>query len=355
MVSRDEAKSTSRRDSIHPAILFYILLINFPILMKQGFKKASNLFVSGYSYCKSVLTGNVYAMGMPPAIGTELTNHCNLKCPECASGSGMMTRQRGFMDQGLYEKVISELSPYVYNVNLYFQGEPMLHPRFFSFLEMSRNLKTVVSTNGHFLSDGNPEKLVQSGLSKLIISLDGTNSETYSAYRCNGSFDTVIGGIKTVAEAKRRLKSPIKLEIQFLVNKLNENQIFPMRKLAKELEVTVRFKSMQVAVTENIGKWMPSNRRYSRYRLRNGTYSIKSSLPDRCSRMWFNPVITWDGKVVPCCFDKDAEYIMGDLNHNTFRDIWYGREYMDFRRSILKGRKLIGMCRNCTSGLRLLS
>ncbi len=323
--------------------------------MKQSISRASNLFVSGYSYVRGVVSGKGLIMGMPPAIATELTNHCNLKCPECASGSGLMTRERGFMDHGLYEKVISELSPYLYSANLYFQGEPMLHPRFFSFLEISRNIKTVVSTNGHFLSDGNPEKLVRSGLSKLIISLDGTNSETYSAYRYNGSFDTVMRGIKAVADAKRRLNSPMMLEIQFLVNRLNENQIFPMRKLASELGVRVRFKSMQVAVKENTGRWMPVNRRYSRYSLLNGTYSIKSSLPDRCLRMWFNPVITWDGKVVPCCFDKDAEYIMGDLNHDSFRDIWNGPEYRNFRRSILEGRKLIDMCRNCTSGLRLLS
>jgi radical SAM protein with 4Fe4S-binding SPASM domain len=229
----------------------------------------------------------------------------------------------------------------------------MLHPRFFSFLEISRNIKTVVSTNGHFLSDGKPEKLIRSGLSKLIISLDGTDSETYSEYRRNGSFDTVIAGIKAVVEAKKKSVSPMKIEIQFLVNRLNEHQTVPMLKLARELGVPVRFKSMQVAEKESIGKWMPGNSRFSRYRFRNGTYSIKSSLPDRCSRMWFNPVITWNGKVVPCCFDKDAEYIMGDLNYRSFRDIWNSSEYTNFRRSILSGRILIEMCRNCTSGLRL--
>ena len=54
-------------------------------------------------------------------------------------------------------------------------------------------------------------------------------------------------------------------------------------------------------------------------------------------RFWFNPVITWDGKVVPCCFDKDAEYVMGDLNQDSFREIWNGTKYRIFRKSILSG------------------
>jgi radical SAM protein with 4Fe4S-binding SPASM domain len=75
-------------------------------------------------------------------------------------------------------------------------------------------------------------------------------------------------------------------------------------------------------------------------------------LPDRCPRLWFNPVITWDGKVIPCCFDKNAEYIMGDLKLDSFRDIWDGPKYMIFRKSILSGRSMIEICRNCSSGLR---
>ena len=126
-----------------------------------------------------------------------------------------------------------------------------------------------------------------------------------------------------------------------------------MKKLASDLGVSLRLKSMQVVKKEDIGKWLPEDGRFGRYRLKGGEYSIKNSLPNRCSRMWFNPVSTWDGKVVPCCFDKDAEYIMGDLNHDSFREIWNGPKYTIFRKSILTGRDMIEMCRNCSSGLQL--
>jgi radical SAM protein with 4Fe4S-binding SPASM domain len=290
--------------------------------------------------------------GMPLSIGAELTNNCNLHCPECLSGSGLMLRDRGYMDIELFNKVISELRPYLYNINLYFQGEPMMHPLFFSFLRNSINMHTVVSTNGQFFSDENAEKIVRSGLSKLIISLDGIDQDTYSAYRINGTVNTVIDGIIKVTDAKKRYNSTLKIEIQFIVNRLNEHQIPQIRQLATRVKALLSLKSMQILNKEDIEKWLPLNRRFRRYKMKNGEYVIKNSLPDRCARLWFNPVITWDGKVIPCCFDKNAEHVMGDLNYDSFREIWDGPKYRIFRKSILSGRHMIEICRNCTSGLR---
>jgi radical SAM protein with 4Fe4S-binding SPASM domain len=319
--------------------------------MIKPFIKPANLTFAGYSYLKSSLTGIPFISGMPLAIGAELTNNCNLSCPECTTGSGKMDRERGFMDLDLFKKMINELRPYIYNINLYFQGEPMLHPGFFSFLENSLTTYTTVSTNGHFLSEENCEKIVKSGLNRLIISLDGTDQESYSAYRKNGNINTVLDGIQKVSAAKKKFKSSLKIEIQFLVNQLNEHQIPRAKELAKKLKVGLKFKSMQIYDKKDVATWLPLNGRFRRYRMEDGEYVIKSSLPGRCARLWFNPVITWDGKVLPCCFDKNGEFVMGDLNQDTFRDIWYGSKYRIFRKSILSGRHMIEICRNCTSGL----
>ncbi|MCX6253429.1 MAG: SPASM domain-containing protein, partial [Bacteroidia bacterium] len=108
----------------------------------------------------------------------------------------------------------------------------------------------------------------------------------------------------------------------------------------------------QIINKEDIGSWLPYQGRFRRYKMKKGEYVIKNSFPDRCARLWFNPVITWDGKVIPCCFDKNAEFVMGDLNNDSFREIWNGPKYKIFRKSILSGRHMIEICRNCTSGLR---
>jgi radical SAM protein with 4Fe4S-binding SPASM domain len=321
--------------------------------MTSRFVKPVNAMQSVFSYLMSSLARIPVICGMPVSVSAELTNNCNLSCPECASGSKTIKRKRGFMNIELYRKLISELSPYLYYINLYFQGEPMMHPQFFSFAGLSRNINTVVSTNGHFLSAENSEKLAVSGLKKLIVSLDGMDQKVYLIYRRNGDFGKVVEGIKNVASEIVRHNSSLKMEIQFLVNKHNEHQIPEAERFAKEIGARLKLKSMQIINSQDAEEWMPEYKKYGRYKKSDGRYIIKSSLPDRCMRLFFNPVITWDGKIIPCCFDKDAEFVMGDLNNETFKSIWNGERYNEFRKKILTGRNKIDICRNCTSGMNI--
>jgi radical SAM protein with 4Fe4S-binding SPASM domain len=319
--------------------------------MKGFFKRSSNLLVSSVSWTGNLLNKDFdKALGMPVFLNIELTNCCNLRCPECATGSGLLKRPAGFMDIALFEKITDELRPYLMNLNLYFQGESMMHPDFFSILELSKGIPVTLSTNGHYLVN-QPGRLISSGLRKLIVSVDGSDQNTYSAYRKGGNIETVFRGLEKIKEARKRTDSKMKVEIQMLVNSYNEHQIEEIRRIARLYNATFITKSMQVLSHRRIGYWMPSSESLKRYRLVNGEYHIKSKLPDRCARQWFNPVVTWEGKVVPCCFDKDAEYIMGDLTISTFREIWNGPEYRKFRREISANRCGIEMCCNCTSGL----
>ncbi|MBN1107824.1 MAG: SPASM domain-containing protein [Bacteroidales bacterium] len=310
-----------------------------------------NAFLVAFSYLQASLSHKPVVYGMPPALGVELTNHCNLKCPECSCGSELMTRNKGFMKTGLFEKIVSELGPYLLNLNLCFQGESMLHPQFFNLLAKCRHIHSSLSTNGHFLSPENADLIVKSGLNKLIVSLDGMDQQTYSLYRVNGNLETVLTGIQNVAEARSRFSSPMKLVIQFIVNRHNEHQIGQVRDFANKMKATLHLKSMQIINGNTHEAWIPSISKYARYRKTEEGYSLRSRLPDRCARLWFNPVITWDGNVLPCCFDKDAEHIMGNLLEESFRDIWNGPRYRLFRRSLLTERAMIDICRNCTSGL----
>ena len=69
--------------------------------------------------------------------------------------------------------------------------------------------------------------------------------------------------------------------------------------------------------------------------------------------MWQSCVITWDGQVIPCCFDKDASHSMGSVMEKSFKEIWFSKLYQNFRNALLHSRSEIEICKNCTEGLKV--
>jgi radical SAM protein with 4Fe4S-binding SPASM domain len=328
------------------------------LLQKQNYLRLKNSAQIVSSYFSSRYSGQPTISGMPISISIEPTTSCNLRCPECPSGLRSFTRPTGMLKDELFKKVINELAPTLSYLIFYFQGEPYLHPQFLSLVEYASQKKiyTATSTNAHYLNDENARKTVESGLNRLIISIDGTTQETYESYRIGGNLDKVIEGTKNILRWKKELRSVTPHVIfQFLVVKPNEHQIDDVKKLAKELGVDqVAFKTAQIYDYENGSELIPTLDRYSRYKKNGeGKFAIKNQLLDHCWKMWHSCVITWDGKVVPCCFDKDAHFVLGDLNQNTFREIWTGNKYQEFRSTLLRSRSEIQMCRNCTEGTKV--
>lgn len=295
---------------------------------------------------------------MPLAISVEPTTSCNLRCPECPSGLRAFTRPTGMLDPLFFKSIIDDIHKDLLYLIFYFQGEPYLNPAFLDLVKYatSKKIYTATSTNAHYLNDDNSRKTVESGLDRLIISIDGTTQETYESYRVGGNLDKVIEGARNIVKWKKELKSSTPHVIfQFLVVRHNEHQLDDITKLAREIGVDeVAFKTAQVYDYENGNDLIPENMKYSRYRQsENGKWEIKNNLLNHCWKLWHSCVVTWDGRIVPCCFDKDAEYLMGDLKKNTFNTIWKSSVYNNFRASVLRSRSEIEMCKNCTEGTRV--
>lgn len=296
--------------------------------------------------------------GYPVSVSIEPTTSCNLRCPECPSGLRSFTRDTGMLKKDFFRETIDQLSPELLYLIFYFQGEPYLNPDFLEMVKYahSKKLYTATSTNAHYLNDENARRTVESGLDRLIISIDGTTQDVYEQYRVGGNLSKVIEGAKNIVKWKRELKSKTPFVFfQFLVVKPNEHQIEDVKKLAEEVGVDeVRFKTAQVYDFANDpNQLIPTIDKFSRYRKTNGSYEFKGKLENHCWRLWHDPVITWDGLVVPCCFDKDAQHKLGNLRDKSFKEIWNNGEYKKFRTEILKGRKNIDICSNCSEGTKV--
>jgi MoaA/NifB/PqqE/SkfB family radical SAM enzyme len=171
----------------------------------------------------------------------------------------------------LFKDTINQIHKDLLYLVFYFQGEPYLNP---SFLEMvkfasEKNIYTATSTNAHYLNDANARQTIESGLDRLIISLDGTTQDVYQQYRVGGNVSKVIEGARNIVKWKKALNSKKPFVIfQFLVVRHNEHQIEDVKRLAREVGVDdVWFKTAQVYDYENDpNRLIPSNEKYSRYK-----------------------------------------------------------------------------------------
>jgi radical SAM protein with 4Fe4S-binding SPASM domain len=309
-------------------------------------------------YYHSRLSGRPVQYGLPISISIEPTTSCNLRCPECPSGLRSFTRPTGMLQEQVFTHAIDQLAPTLAYLIFYFQGEPYLNPKFLDMVRYAsdKGIYTATSTNAHYLTEDTARATIQSGLDRLIVSIDGTSQETYRQYRIGGSFEKVIEGTKNIIRLKKKFKSPTPHVIfQFLVVRPNEHQVPEVYRLADRLGVDqVVLKTAQIYDFVNGSDLIPVQEKYSRYKKKaDGTYVIKNSLDNHCWKMWHSCVITWDGKVVPCCFDKDAHHVLGDLNQESFSEIWFGDKYVQFRNSLLRSRKEIEICKNCTEGTKV--
>ncbi len=327
-------------------------------IKKLSVSKCINLLKVVFSYYLSRLFKKPIQAGLPFTVSIEPTTACNLRCPECPSGLRSFSRATGNLKTDFFRKTIDQIHNHLMYLIFYFQGEPYINPDFLDMVQYAneKNIYTITSTNGHFLNEKNARRTIESGLDRLIISLDGTTQEVYENYRKEGKLETVIQGAKNIVKWKKKLNSPTPHTIfQFLVVKPNEHQIDEVYKLAKEIGIDeVKLKSAQVYDFINGNPLIPDNQKYARYKkLSDGTYRVKNKLLNHCWKLWHSCVITWDGKVVPCCFDKDAQHVLGDLSKNSLSKIFYQQKYSDFRAELFKGRDQIDICKNCTEGCKV--
>lgn len=297
--------------------------------------------------------GRPVLWGMPTTLSIEPTTSCNLRCPECPSGLRSFSRPTGMLQDQLFEKVILQSKAHLSWLHLYFQGEPFLNPKFLEMVKFadSQKIFTSTSTNAHYLKEETVQEILKSGLKQLIVSMDGITQEVYEQYRVGGDLEKVKVGLCTLIREREKSNSMYpRIVLQFLVTGQNEHQLPKLKQWTQDMRVDeLQLKTTQIYDFENGSELIPSDLGYSRYvPSKDGKWKLKKKLENKCWRMWQGAVVTWDGKVVPCCFDKDASHVMGELKKQPLLDVWKSPAYQLFRNQLLADRSQIDICQNCT-------
>ena len=294
--------------------------------------------------------------GYPYEWELDTTNICQLKCPLCHTGLGTVNRDKGVMHFDLYKKVIDEIKDYCLWLSLYSWGEPFLNKEIDRFIRYAHDAKIGTVTSSNLNKPLTPEmadRLVDSGLDGLIVSLDGTTQEVYEVYRVGGHLHRVLDNIQLVTETKARkgVNTP-HVEWQFIVMKQNEHQIPEAKQMAAELGVDdIVFKKVDFPHGEDdlelAEKWLPvNNRDFTRDNPFDKPYKENGA---RCWRLWRSGVVNWDGGYAPCCYLTDAADDFGSVKTSSIKEIWNNEEYVTARglfQENFKPQKYVG-CIDC--------
>ena len=251
----------------------------------------------------------------------EPTNTCNLRCTFCFVTEGM-TREGGFMDFDLFKKIIDD-SPDLEHLCMHNWGEPLLHKNIFKMIEYAKNKGVnyvVMNTNGTLLTDKMIDKVVNSKLDIIRFSIDGS-AETFMRVRGVElkKIEQNINKLKNVKEIRR---SALKMGVVFTIEEDTEGDAEDYITHWKKIVDHVRLQP----------KLIPSPR--------------TEICPEPFGKDYGKLVVLWDGRVIPCCVDYNANLTIGSVQNETIQNLWKN-EKMDF----LRKQHLEGLfpdtCANC--------
>lgn len=296
--------------------------------------------------------------GHPYILFIDPTNVCNLRCPLCPTGTGDLGRRPGMLSYECFTRLIDQLAPYAYEVNLYNWGEPLLNQDIFRMLAyaQSKNLLLSMSSNLNTVRETDIEQLAHSPLEYLTVSLDGTTAEVYAHYRRRGDFDLVMANLKRLIELRRQLrrKTPF-IEWQFIVMKHNLHQVDEARRLATEIGVDLlRFIPVGMPFdAKDKGQlrrdWFPQfddqteNIDAFQYQL------FQKPKKSACFYLYRSLTVNPDGRVSPCCIVYGEKNDFGDLLAQSPEEIWNNESYRSARSLFVAGGKptVRTVCERC--------
>jgi len=284
----------------------------------------------------------------PTRVWVEPTNICNLKCDICPNQEISRKKQKqGFMDFGLYKKVIDQVSEFALDINLFDRGEPLLHQELPSMITYAKEkgLRVRLETNATLLTPGLSKEIISAGLDFISFSFDGLTKEVYEQTRRGAKYDETLSNIKLFLKEKGEAKTPYTLL-----------QIIKTPQLKKNSFSSAGFKAFK---NEFFGLSLDGFRVITPHRF-SGTIAVdktgieygymdnpKKLVYMPCPYPWFTLTVLYDGTVVPCCMNFFKDYCLGDINKDRLVDIWNSEPMVSLRNNLANQSQDIVMCKGC--------
>ncbi|HLC64646.1 MAG TPA: radical SAM protein [Candidatus Nanoarchaeia archaeon] len=309
--------------------------------------KRSNPFRKVYDdeLFKNILENKDKLPKFPFLVDIELTNFCNLKCLFC--GQQAMRREKGFMSEEVFRKVIDECAQHNAPVRFIRWGEPFLHEKIIEFgsYAKSKNVPVHITNNGQAIRESDMAGIIEHEFDSIIFSFQGATKAQYEVMRNNNNYDKLKANILRLVELRGDKPKPFihvsstmtndsKEEIESFVNYWRHIvDSVGIGKTNLSLLTASQIKSLEVVGKIEVLKQQETVKKEYR----------------PCTEVYQKLSVNWDGKVTCCCGDYDNFLIVGDLAKNTLYEIWNSsRELKTFRDMLDKMmHKSLTLCSVC--------
>jgi MoaA/NifB/PqqE/SkfB family radical SAM enzyme len=329
----DQGRSSWRRGRARYLSKLRLLKLRFMIAQRGFLRRAANALVW------LLERGRVSKVHyLPSVVAVESVNGCNLRCPECPTGtSDPLGRRKGKAKLQDMKSVIDQVAGKCLQMSFHNQGEPLLNDDFYAACAyaVGKGLWTVIHSNLSIRSKDLAQRIVSSRLCNLVVSCDGVTQEVYEKYRVGGDVELVFENMRAIAEEKRKAGRRLPwITAQFLVFDHNWWQM-------------KRFQERALSAGANEILFLPG--------YRNGTVKsghvgaeqvfqlsqldwIERKPASTCCDVWDTLLIAYDGGLYPCCFsyrDQDLFSAPEEASEFAIADRWNGPAYRAARRFFL--------------------
>lgn len=278
----------------------------------------------------------------------EVNNICNLHCPFCLTGKGKNTdRPARNMTLSEMKKTIEEVSDYLFFIQLYNWGEPLLNKDLFDFIKYAhiRRIFTMASSNMNFVWPSVAEEIVTSGLDYFIAAIDGFSADSYARYRRGGNFENAINNLKEVLDIRKRMgTSRPFIEWQYVVFKHNQHEISAAQRFANSIGVDY-FHPIPGYIEDP--EWITNLPEYHAELGRHDSVF-------HCRRPWTHLNVRADGGVASCCYEFYKKDDFDNIFQTPFSQLWNNVMFTTAREILHKGldkapRTPLTICHGCVA------
>jgi MoaA/NifB/PqqE/SkfB family radical SAM enzyme len=274
----------------------------------------------------------------PTYIMFDLTNRCNAACIHCPQSIGFDGQDTTvFLPLNAFKQVIDECKgKQIDFVRITADGEPTLHPDFWDMLDYAKQNGVGpigLTTNGSALNQKNAERLIDSNVFMVDISLDAFSAETFEIVRAGLSYGRTVGNVENLIKLREEKKSPLKIMVSFVKQKENMHEVDSFRKHWEGRVDQVLIREM----ISNVG-------------LNNIEGSSENEPTERwpCPHWWRRVIINYDGVLKACPIDWQGKLTNAPLDESAVSTQWHDEFYRDYRMQHLNNEhNQDSACNNC--------